>query len=127
MARHLYEEDAVRAFIGLFVFAGFGCALAQEAVPPQGAASAPAGAGANSENARLSQPVFGGAASVERLYDQAAQHRAFTGRPGGVCSVRLLEMPIPKGAGFTIRKARPQPTGDRMSVEPPAPPCPVSP
>jgi len=116
----------VRAIIVCLLFSGFGLAMAQDSAPPPASdnAAASAGAPADSPAAWLTQPVFGGAAGPVAGHYRAPGRMEFTGRPTGVCSVRLLEMPIPKDVWFTVREFHPRPTGDRLWAQVPAPPCP---
>jgi hypothetical protein len=116
----------MRAISLLLLFSGFGCALAQNSAPPPAPdnAAASASAPADARLAWLTQPVFGGGPGAVVVHYNSRARMEFTGRPTGVCSVRLLEMPIPKDVRFTVGKFRPRPTVDRLWAEVPAPPCP---
>jgi len=126
----------MRAVSFLLLFSGFGFAVAQDSEPPPAApdkAAAPVTAPEDSRAAWLTQSAFGGLggdAVVHYLDGDAVVHykapgrREFSGSPTDVCSVRLLEMPIPKDVRFTVRKFHPRPTGDKIYAQVPAPPCP---
>jgi hypothetical protein len=121
----------LRAIAVLLLFFGFGCAVAQDSAPPPASNNAPTSARAPSASAPadpraawLVASLFGGAPGAFVVHYNRQGRTEFTGRPTGVCSVRLLEMPLPKDVGFTVRKFHPPSTGDRPYAEVPAPPCP---
>jgi len=125
----------VRAIRILLLAGGIGLAMAQDSAPapaPQSAA-APASAPVDPRGVWLTQPVFGGATGAgtvrygpqgQMVFEHFPERREFASRPSGVCSVRLLEMPIPNDVRFTMRKIHPPDTGDKPYAEVPAPPCP---
>jgi len=109
----------------LLLFSGFGFAVAQDLTPPPAPDSAaPASAPAGARAVWLTQPVHTGAAGEVALHYKAPGRMELTGRPTGVCSIRLLEMPIPKDVRFTVRNFQPRPNGDQIYAQVPAPPCP---
>ena len=120
----------MRAIRILLLAGGIGFAMAQDSAPSQD--NSPS-ATADPNTVLPTQRLFGGGPVVvvnygaqgQRQYKYFPGRTEFAGQPTGVCSVRLLEMPIPKDVTFTVRKIHPRPTGDKLYAQAPAPPCPA--
>jgi hypothetical protein len=108
----------MRAMAFLLALFGSAGALAQDRPPAAGPAT---------PEFHLLQWSFGqdGRPTVRRLV--APQDRTavdLAGRPSAVCSVKLLEMPIPQGEEFTMKVVRPPKMDERIFANVPAPACP---
>ncbi|MGA2181738.1 MAG: hypothetical protein ABSH47_01790 [Bryobacteraceae bacterium] len=104
----------MRVIAAVLVFLGSACALAQD--------PAPAGKSARPD-VRLVPWSFE-AAPRAAAHPQNVEAVEIVAQRSPVCSVRLLEMPIPQDTKFTMRVLPAPETGDRINAKVPAPACP---
>jgi hypothetical protein len=107
----------MRAMAALLVLIGSGCAMAQDSAPvlepiKPDVYSFPW------------SPVPVRFVTVRQFSDSRKGKLAEAWRGGAVCSVKLLEMPMPRETKFTMRFTRPPEIDKGIFAKPPAPACP---
>jgi hypothetical protein len=115
----------MRAIAALLVLLGSGCAVAQDSAPAVG----PAKPEAPAEQWLLGRPFTiapeSGLLVAARQFSRSQKHELPESSQGSaVCSVKLLEMPIPRDKKFTMRVTRPSRIDDGIYAKAPAPACP---
>lgn len=108
----------MRVIVALLAFLGPACALAQDT---------PVALNLDDRGVQLVPWTFAQASppAAARFFGPwNAEPIELAGRLPAVCSVKLVEMPVPKDIHFTMKVVRPPKMDEKIFAEAPAPACP---